>query len=157
MAASDLSRFCISIPTDLLARFEEYAARRGITKNRSEVIRDLMREALSANEIATAPESVVAGTLSMVYDHHQTGLTRKLDDLQHQFTHEIISTLHVHLDHHNCLEVVVLRGKASRIQEIADKILGVKGIYHGKLNVTPYKDEIPCPCNSHSDRKHNHN
>ncbi|WP_297034829.1 nickel-responsive transcriptional regulator NikR, partial [uncultured Enorma sp.] len=75
----------------------------------------------------------VIGSLSMIYDHHTGDLTRRLDEVQHDYTAEIVSTMHVHLDHHNCLEILALRGKGERVYELADKLLALRGVKHGKL------------------------
>lgn len=132
---SELTRFSVAMPDDLLSSFDEYVSRRGISTNRSEVIRDLVRDAL-ADEASKDPEAMVAGTITMMYDHHTYDLTRKLDEVQHDYTHEIIATMHVHLDHNNCLETIILKGKARTINAIADKLLGIKGVTQGRLVIS---------------------
>jgi CopG family nickel-responsive transcriptional regulator len=116
-------------------RFDELVARRGIAKNRSEVIRDLVREALVEDECAE-PNSKVVGSLTIVYNHHSTDLESKLHDIQHHYLVNVISSIHVHLDADNCLEVIVLRGEASTVKKIADIILGTRGVKNGKLVLT---------------------
>lgn len=123
------------MPESLLMRFDELVARRGIAKNRSEVIRDLVREALVEDECAE-PNSKVVGSLTIVYNHHSTDLESKLHDIQHHYLVNVISSIHVHLDADNCLEVIVLRGEASTVKKIADIILGTRGVKNGKLVLT---------------------
>lgn len=130
----DLARIGVAIDEDLLKRFDAFNARRGYT-NRSEAFRDLIRNALIEDK-AAAPDSEVVGTLTLVYDHHVRLLQERLTHMQHEHFSEIISTLHVHLDHHHCLEVLVLRGKSSRVRQIADRLIATKGVRHGRLTLT---------------------
>jgi CopG family nickel-responsive transcriptional regulator len=133
--ASDLVRFSVTIPQTLLTEFDAYAARRGTVANRSEALRDLMREKLVEEDLRT-PEEEVVGSITMVYDHHTPDLTRKLDEIQHAYIHEIVSAMHVHLDHNNCLEIIAVRGKGEAVYRLADCLLGVKGVAHGQLTCT---------------------
>ena len=133
--ASDLVRFSVAIPRDLLEEFDAYASRRGIMSNRSEAIRDLMRDRLVEEEIADLNTEVV-GSITMVYDHHAPDLAYRLDHIQHHHVDQIISTTHVHLDHSNCLEILAVRGTGSEIRELADTLLGTKGVRHGQLVCT---------------------
>lgn len=139
--AQELARLCISIPADLFEEFDQYVKKRGITKNRSEVIRDLMREALGSDVLDRDPNTFAAGTLTMLYDHHTPELNHKLDHMQHEYPAEIISSMHVHLTHHLCLEVIALKGTLGTLQEIAHKILGVKGVTQGSINIIAYDME----------------
>ncbi len=123
------------MPEDLLVRFDHLVARRGLAKNRSEVVRDLVRDALVEDECAT-PGVEVAGTLTIVFDHHANDLQEKLHAIQHEYFGNIVSTMHVHLDAHMCLEVIVLRGETGLVQDIANLILGTKGVQNGKLVLT---------------------
>ncbi|MBP5313743.1 MAG: nickel-responsive transcriptional regulator NikR [Eggerthellaceae bacterium] len=132
---NDLVRFSVAMPEDLLMDFDAFAARRGVAKNRSEVIRDLVRDALNEEAVAF-PGVKVVGTLTVTFDHHTPGLQEKLDDFQHDFFENIISTMHVHLDQHRCLEVIVLKGDSYDIRDIADSIIGTKGVTNGKLVLT---------------------
>jgi CopG family transcriptional regulator, nickel-responsive regulator len=127
-------RFGISIDNGLLERFDRLVNEKGYV-NRSEAIRDLIRDALVEQTWEAGDEETV-GTVTLVYDHHVHDLADKLTDLQHDHHDRIISTLHVHLDHHNCLEVLVVRGQAGQIKGIADALIGVKGVKHGKLVMT---------------------
>lgn len=130
--AGELTRFSVAVPADLLAAFDAQIARRGDGANRSEGLRDLMRASLVKEE-QRSPKAQVIGSLTMIYDHHTGDLTRRLDEVQHDYTPEIVSTMHVHLDHHNCLEILALKGRGERVYELADKLLGLRGVKHGEL------------------------
>jgi CopG family nickel-responsive transcriptional regulator len=132
---SELVRFSVAIPEDLLMQFDNLVARRGLAKNRSEVIRDLIREAL-VDEEWDDPLQEIVGTLTIVFNHHASDLQNKLDQIQHTHHEKIISAMHIHLDAHNCLETIVLRGRSDEIRGIAENILGVKGVKHGRLTTT---------------------
>ncbi len=131
---SKLQRFGISIEEDLLKRFDEEIVKKGY-QNRSEAIRDLIRNHLVELEWKDDKEEV-AGTITLVYDHHTRGLADLLTELQHSYHQLILSTMHVHLDHHNCLEILVIKGKVKEANEVANQLLSVKGVLHGKLTVT---------------------
>ena len=133
--ASDLVRFSVAIPGELLERFDAYTACRGTSSNRSEAIRDLMREKL-VEERLSEPNAEVVGSITMVYNHHVPDLTRKLDDVQHDHLALIVSATHVHLNHDDCLETLAVRGVSSSVHELADQLLGTKGVRHGKLVCT---------------------
>lgn len=120
---------------ELLGRFDELVARRGVATNRSEAVRDLVRDALVDSEWEESAEEIV-GTITMVFDHHANDLSEKLDQVQHAHYDKVISSMHVHLDAHNCLEVIVVRGASGDIRAIADTLLGTKGVKHGKLVTT---------------------
>ncbi len=130
----ELTRFGISIDEQLLQRFDDLIEGKGYV-NRSEAIRDLIRNTLVEDEWGDADQQTVA-TVTLVYDHHTRDLSDKLTEHQHLHHEEIISTLHIHLDHHHCLEVVVIKGKASRVKRLADELIGTKGVKHGKLVAT---------------------
>lgn len=131
---STLERIGVAIDGPLLEKFDTLIAGRGYT-NRSEAFRDLIRAEL-VNESAQAPASDVVGAITLVYDHHVRLLNEKLTSLQHDFHHIILSTLHVHLDHENCLEVVVVRGKSADVRKVADLLIAARGVKHGKLVIT---------------------
>ncbi len=133
--SNDLMRFSVAMPEDLLIRFDRLVARRGLAKNRSEVVRDLVRDALVEDE-CSLPGVEVMGTLTIVYDHHANDLQEKLHNIQHDFCDSVVSSMHVHVDSHTCLEVIVLRGETGLVQDIANLILGTKGVQNGKLVVT---------------------
>ena len=130
-----LARFGVAMDEDLLERFDALVARRGTAANRSEAVRDLVRDALVDAEWEGSDEEIV-GTVTMVFDHHASDLSEKLDALQHAHFREIVATMHVHLDAHNCLEVLVIRGSSAEVRDIADGLLGTKGVKHGKLVTT---------------------
>lgn len=138
--ANDLMRFSVAMPEDLLVRFDRLVARRGLAKNRSEVVRDLVREALVADE-CIVPGTQVMATLTIVYDHHSFDVQEKLNDIQHEHFGMVISTTHVHLDAENCLEVIILRGETSDVHDFADLIFGTKGVKNGGLVTTTIEGE----------------
>jgi len=131
---SDTIRFGISIDAKLLDSFDRLIEQKGYV-NRSEALRDLIRASLIEVKWEEGEEEMV-GTVTLVYNHHVRDLSDKLTEHQHSYHHQIISALHVHLDAHNCLEVLVVRGKAKEIKKIADELIGVKGVKHGKLVIT---------------------
>ena len=131
-SCSELVRFSVTAPADLLRKFDDQIARRGDVANRSEAVRDLIRASLVKEDLRTPDEQVI-GSLTMIYDHHTGDLTRRLDEVQHDYTAEIVSTMHVHLDHHNCLEILALKGRGERVYELADRLLGLRGVKHGEL------------------------
>ncbi len=133
--ANDLMRFSVAMPEELLVRFDQLVARRGLAKNRSEVVRDLVRDALVEDECST-PGVLVVGTLTIMFNHHASDLQEKLHTIQHEYFENIVSSMHVHLDQHNCLEVIVLRGETGLVQDIANRILGTKGVQNGRLVLT---------------------
>ena len=127
-------RFSVSLPPKLLGQFDEMVAQKGF-KNRSLAIADIMRSALVEHRQQFGAEEI-AGTITLVYDHHKPHVQETLTDIQHDHHDAIVSTLHVHLDHHNCLEVLVVRGRAALVKKIADGLISAKGVKHGKLTVT---------------------
>ncbi len=136
----ELSRIGVAIDSDLLAKFDRLIGQRGYT-NRSEAFRDLIRDEL-VEKAWESPESQVVGTVTLVYDHHVRLLNEKLTDIQHDFHHAILSTLHVHLDHDHCLEVLVVRGKSAEVRKVADTLISTKGVKHGRLTITTTGDEL---------------
>jgi CopG family transcriptional regulator, nickel-responsive regulator len=137
---SGLSRIGVAIDSGLLDKFDKLIGRRGYT-NRSEAFRDLIRDAL-VEQTWESPDSQVVGTVTLVYDHHVRLLNEKLTGIQHDHHHAILSTLHVHLDHDNCLEVLAVRGKSSHVREIADELISTKGVKHGRLTITTSGAEL---------------
>lgn len=136
---SELIRLGVSINSDLLERFDDLIHEKGYI-NRSEALRDLIRNFITEAEWESDEEAV--GVVTIVYDHHTRELTDKLTDLQHQHSNMINSALHVHLDHDNCLEAIVVKGKSSDIKKFADKMIGTKGVKHGKLARTTTGKDI---------------
>lgn len=133
--SSELVRFSVAMPEDLLMSFDAFVARRGLAKNRSEVVRDLVRDAL-VDDAVELPGTEVMGTLTIVFNHHASDVQEKLHVIQHAHFGMIVSTTHVHLDEDNCLEVIILRGETTDVHDIADQILGTKGVKNGGLVIT---------------------
>jgi len=125
-----MERFSISMEDDLLGRFDRHLKERGYS-NRSEAVRDLVRKALIDDEWESGEE--VVGVITLVFDHHQRQLQEKLTELQHGYHCLIVSSTHVHLDHHNCLEVIIARGEASRVRRLADRLKATKGVKSSEL------------------------
>ena len=128
---AQLSRIGVSLDSDLLDRFDKFIAEKGY-ENRSEAFRDLIRDRLVGTAVV-ASKTPVVGTVTLIYDHHTRLLPEKLADLQHEHHEAVISTLHAHLDHDTCLEVVLLRGQSRNVQQLADKLISTKGVRHGRL------------------------
>ena len=128
---SEIVRVSISLEADLLEQFDRYCEE-GKFATRSEAIRQLVRETLTAHAWESDAQQAAA-TLTIVYDHHRTHLAERLLEIQHRNTSMIVSTMHVHLDHDNCLEVIVLRGPAGTLQKMASELRGLKGIHKGQL------------------------
>lgn len=123
----DLVRFGVSVESDLLEQFDQFIEARQY-KNRSEAIRDLMRQSLI--EEAWEKDAVMAGGIAYVYDHHKRQLVNQLLLIQHDYHDLVVSSQHIHLDHDNCLEIVVVKGLVSRVRELYDRIKAMKGIQH---------------------------
>ncbi len=128
-----LVRFGVSLDHHLLDDFDRLIERKNYT-NRSEALRDLIRDNLVGQEWDENKETV--GTITIVYDHHVHDLTEKLTDIQHRFHRLVLSAMHVHLDHDHCVEVLVVRGRGADIKKVADTLIGTKGVKHGKLTMT---------------------
>jgi CopG family nickel-responsive transcriptional regulator len=134
-----LVRFGVSLDQKLLQTFDRHIERRRYT-NRSEALRDLIRDNLVGEEWDENKDTV--GTITFVYDHHVRDLTAKLTDIQHDYQGRILSGMHVHLDHDHCLEVLVVKGRGSDIKQVADALVSVKGVKHGKLTMTTTGKEL---------------
>ncbi|MCW5965109.1 MAG: nickel-responsive transcriptional regulator NikR [Bryobacterales bacterium] len=126
-----LSRIGVAIESDLLERFDTHIAQLGY-ENRSEAFRDLIRASLTAASAAN-PREKAMGTLTLLYDHHVGGLAGKLTELQHDSESMILSTMHVHVTHHLCLEVIVLRGCVEDLEKLAGALGSLRGVQHAKL------------------------
>jgi CopG family nickel-responsive transcriptional regulator len=131
---AEVVRFGISMDAELLAAFDRHIGGRGYG-TRSEAVRDLIRSALVEEKWEGGEEETI-GTVTLVYDHHVHDLAEKLTEQQHANHQRIVSTLHVHLDAHACLEVLVVRGKGREIKRIADDLIATKGVQHGRLVMT---------------------
>jgi CopG family nickel-responsive transcriptional regulator len=130
-AVSELVRFSVSLEADLLEQFDRFC-KEGRFATRSEAIRQLLRDTLTTHAWESDAQDAAA-TLTLVYDHHKTRLSERLMDLQHQHNDMVVSTMHIHLNHDTCLEVIVLRGGAGALQTIASELKGLKGIHKGQL------------------------
>jgi CopG family nickel-responsive transcriptional regulator len=140
---SNLIRFGVSLDRDLLKRFDDYLSEKGY-ENRSEAIRDLIRDTLVKQEWETAdPGEERMALVSIVYDHHESDLPSKLTELQHEQHGVVHSALHIHLDRHNCLEILVLRGAAGSILDLGNKLISTRGVRHGKMILTTTGKGLP--------------
>jgi CopG family nickel-responsive transcriptional regulator len=137
---SELTRTGLSIDRELLARFDLAIAKKRY-KNRSEAVRDLIRDHLVSEEADS--NKLVIGTLTIVYDHHRPNLTEKLVEAQHRAGSKVLAATHVHLDHHNCLEVVIMKGRGGELSDLANGILSLRGVKHGKLVITTTAKDLP--------------
>lgn len=131
---SEVMRFGVAMDKILLSRFDSLLLKRGYA-NRSEAIRDLVRSELVEDEWKKSDTETI-GTVTIVYSHDIRELNDTLTELQHKYHTEIVSCMHVHLDAHNCLEVMVVKGKSPRVKKIADTLIATKGVKHGKLVMT---------------------
>lgn len=136
-----VSRFSMSLPPKLLDQLDAMVKEKSYD-NRSQAVADIIRDKLVEHHQKSG-NGEIAGTITLVYDHHKQHVQATLTDIQHDYHEVIISTVHVHLDHHNCLEVLVVRGKAALIRKIADELIAAKGVKHGKLTVTTTGKELP--------------
>ncbi|MFC1833678.1 nickel-responsive transcriptional regulator NikR [Thermodesulfobacteriota bacterium] len=137
---ADLVRFGVSIPDDLLEKFDARIGDQGYT-NRSEAIRDLVRDRLVEDEWAESGHEVV-GTVTVVYDHERSELAQKLTEIQHQQHDLIIAAVHVHLDAHNCLEVLIMRGSSESVKKSGELLISTRGVKHGKITMTTTGSDI---------------
>jgi len=136
---SDIIRFGVSLEKELLEKFDKLIKGKKYS-NRSEAIRDLIRENLVKREWIEGKE--VAGAITLVFDHHKRELLNTLTDIQHDFHTLIISSQHIHLDHDNCLEIIVVRGKPKEVRELADKLRATKGVKYGSLSIATTGKEL---------------
>jgi CopG family nickel-responsive transcriptional regulator len=141
MKKETVTRFSVSLPPQLLEQFDAMAEAKGYD-NRSLAIADMLRGQLVEHRKQFGGEEIV-GTITLVYDHHKQHVQEALTDIQHDHHEVIISAVHVHLDHHNCLEVLIVKGKAALIKKIADELIAAKGVKHGQLTVTTTGKDLP--------------
>ncbi len=155
-----IERFGVSMEADLLQAFDDLIARKGYN-NRSEAIRDLVRDALVRDRWDTGTGPVV-GAITLVYDHHSRLLEETMTDLQHQYADLIHCSTHVHLDEHHCVEVIVVSGPADRVRHLANRLTALRGVKHGQLActavawATPGEHEGSEPAHSHDTHTHEH-
>jgi CopG family transcriptional regulator, nickel-responsive regulator len=137
---SAITRFGVSIPGSLLQSFDKLIHQKGY-RNRSEALRDLIRDNLVKREWESAKKTV--GVITIVYRHQTRELSRVLTHLQHTYYKNIIATTHIHLDPHNCLEVLVVKGKGKELKSMGDRLIGTKGVKHGNLSLTTTGKDLP--------------
>lgn len=136
---SSLVRFGVSLDEALLSKFDKLIKDKNYT-NRSEAIRDLIRQELIRKEWETGAE--VVGAITLIYDHHKRDVLGKVIDIQHNDQGLIICTQHIHLDHHNCLEIIAVQGQADEVNVLAARLKAVKGVRHSSLNMASTGKEI---------------
>ncbi len=141
MKKETVTRLSVSLPSGLLPQLDEMVREKGYS-NRSLAVADMIRDRLVEHRQQLGAEEI-AGTITLVYDHHKQHVQATLTDIQHDHHAAIITTTHVHLDHHNCLEVLVVRGQAAVVKKIADELISSKGVKHGKLSVTTTGKDLP--------------
>jgi CopG family nickel-responsive transcriptional regulator len=141
MKKETVTRLSVSLPSGLLPQLDEMVREKGYS-NRSLAVADMIRDRLVEHRQQLGAEEI-AGTITLVYDHHKQHVQATLTDIQHDHHDAIITTTHVHLDHHNCLEVLVVRGQAAVVKKIADELISSKGVKHGKLSVTTTGKDLP--------------
>jgi len=134
-----LQRFSVSLDKDLLAKFDDYIQEHGYN-NRSEAVRDLIRKGFVKQEWDS--NSWVVGVVTLVFDHHKPQLQERVTELQHRYYHIITSSTHVHMDHNNCLEVTIAKGKASEVQELAQGLIALRGVKDGSLTMSSTGGEL---------------
>jgi len=132
-----IKRFGVSLEEELLKELDAFVKKHKLP-NRSQAIRFLVRKCLV--EDAWQKNEEVSGAVVLIYDHHKRDLVNKSLDIQHEFGGVILATQHVHLDHHNCLEIIALKGKAYALKELSDRLISLKGVKHGKLVISASGD-----------------
>ncbi len=133
-------RFGVSIEEDLLEKFDSHIGDKNYI-NRSEALRDLIRKSLMEEKVEN-PHAHVFGSLTIIYNHHHGDISDRLNSLQHDFFGNIVSTTHIHLDEHNCLEVLILKGTSGLVRELSDSILSLKHVKHGQLVIASTESDL---------------
>jgi CopG family nickel-responsive transcriptional regulator len=141
MKTESVTRFSVSLPPTLLKQLDRMAREKSYD-NRSLAIADMIRDQLVEHQQERGTTEIV-GTITLVYDHHRMHVQESLTEIQHDHHDVILSTVHVHLDHHNCLEVLIVKGPAAVVKQIADELIAAKGVKHGKLTVTTTGKNLP--------------
>lgn len=141
MKKESVTRFSVSLPGALLNQLDRMRREKSYD-NRSLAIADMIRAQLVEHQQERGDAEIV-GTITLVYDHHRMHVQETLTDIQHDHHDVILSTVHVHLDHHNCLEVLIVKGQAAVVKKIADELIAAKGVKHGKLTVTTTGKDLP--------------
>jgi CopG family nickel-responsive transcriptional regulator len=150
---AEIVRFSVSLEADLLAKFDDYCAV-GQFATRSEAIRQLLRERLT-NAAWNAEADDVAASLTLVFDHHRAKLTDRMIEIQHQHAGSVVSSMHVHLTHDLCMELIALRGRSSDLQELAAELSGLKGIHQAQLVIARADAALPNDSHAHG-HSHSH-
>ena len=140
MKKETVSRFSLSMPAGLVRRLDQMVKSKGFV-NRSQAVADMVSAHLVEHQ-GEEGDREIAGTITLVYDHHKRNVQALLTDIQHDHQEVIIATLHVHLDHHHCMEVLAVRGKAAIVRLVADQLIAARGVKHGKLTVTTTGEDI---------------
>ena len=135
MEKDRLCRFSISMGRELVLQLDDLVKERGFA-NRSQAIAEMVRSHLVEHRGQSSGRSDIAGTITLVYDHHKRNIQPLLTNIQHDYGKMIIATMHIHLDHHNCMEVLAVRGRPKAVKAAADRLISAKGVKHGKLTVT---------------------
>lgn len=135
MSTSRLTRFGVSMSEELLQEFDQFINEKGYN-NRSEAVRDLVRDVIVQHEW-TKDDQVVAGSILIFYDHHQKNLVNEIIDIQHNYHDHILGTSHYHIDHHNCLEIIIVKGQAGLLKKLSNSLTILKGVKYCKLTVSP--------------------
>ncbi len=148
-----MERLTISLDNELSEQFDEFIRARGYT-NRSEAVRDLIRDQLESARLKKGSEGNCVATLSYIYNHHENDLANRIASVQHDHHDLILSSMHVHMDHDNCLEIVILRGTVRTVQNFANHVTATRGVRHGKLHMVPV--EIIQKQHSHTSPPHIH-
>lgn len=134
-------RFGVSLDADLLEKFDALCDRQGCP-SRSEALRDIIRDTLVQDSLRSDTADA-AGVLTLVYDHHVRDLSRKLNERQHDDYNVVVASLHVHLDHHHCLEILVLKGQAGQLRSLADQLRSIRRVKHGTFSITAIGADLP--------------
>ena len=134
---SKITRFGVSLPDELLQRFDRFLAKKE-NPTRSKAIADIIREELKKDSLTTGKQGT--GAILLVYDHHKRELVNTLTNIQHQFHHMVICNQHIHLDHHDCLEIIVIKGIQNEMVKLTNTLKSVKGVKYGALNIATTKD-----------------
>lgn len=138
LSEQHLTRFGVSMDRELLNKFDKLIETKGY-KNRSEAVRDLVRDAL-VKQTWEDDNQFVAGSILIFYDHHQRNLIEEITEIQHDYHDQILGTTHFHIDKHNCLELIIIRGKAKDLQLLSDQLISLKGVNYGKFTVSPIEN-----------------
>ncbi len=150
-----MERFTISLDESLARQFDELIKNRGYL-NRSEAVRDMLRQQLDAQRIRSAEAPDCIASLSYVYNHHERDLAARLTGLQHAHHHLNLSTMHVHLNHDDCLETVILRGPTAEVRVFSDKVIAERGVRHGQLNLIPVNLDVERHAHGAHSHLHSH-